>query len=71
MAGGPNFPQPNRPQSPLLPSPFTFRETLVLNRVLMLGSQAQTVIGRPILPDAVVHAVVEEHYRAACMMPVS
>uniref|UniRef100_A0A804NJV6 Uncharacterized protein n=1 Tax=Zea mays TaxID=4577 RepID=A0A804NJV6_MAIZE len=34
---------------------------LVLNRVLMLGSQAQTVIGRPILPDAVVHAVVEEH----------
>lgn len=24
MAGGPNFPQPNRPQSPLLPSPFTF-----------------------------------------------
>jgi large subunit ribosomal protein L21 len=29
----------------------------------MLGSQAQTVIGRPILPDAVVHAVVEEHVR--------
>jgi hypothetical protein len=28
MAGGPNFPQPNRPQSPLLPTPFTFRETV-------------------------------------------
>jgi hypothetical protein len=36
---------------------------LVLNRVLMLGSQAQTVIGKPILPDAAVHAVVEEHVR--------
>jgi hypothetical protein len=36
---------------------------LVLNRVLMLGSQTQTVIGRPILPDASVHAVVEEHVR--------
>ncbi|KAL5669695.1 hypothetical protein ACJX0J_021916 [Zea mays] len=32
---------------------------LVLNRVLMLGSQAQTVIGKPILPDAAVHAVLE------------
>jgi large subunit ribosomal protein L21 len=29
----------------------------------MLGSQAQTVIGKPILPDAAVHAVVEEHVR--------
>jgi len=29
----------------------------------MLGSQTQTVIGRPILPDATVHAVVEEHVR--------
>ncbi|KAF0919716.1 hypothetical protein E2562_031061 [Oryza meyeriana var. granulata] len=36
-------------------------DKLILNRVLMLGSQAQTVIGRPILPDAAVHAVVEEH----------
>ncbi|XP_066368257.1 large ribosomal subunit protein bL21m-like [Miscanthus floridulus] len=36
-------------------------DKLVLNRVLMLGSQTQTVIGRPILPDAAVHAVVEEH----------
>ncbi|KAL5664407.1 hypothetical protein ACJX0J_024515 [Zea mays] len=32
---------------------------LVLNRVLMLGSQAQTVIGKPTLPDAAVHAVLE------------
>ncbi|KAJ1264027.1 hypothetical protein BS78_09G231500 [Paspalum vaginatum] len=36
-------------------------DKLVLNRVLMLGSQTQTVIGRPTLPEAVVHAVVEEH----------
>uniref|UniRef100_A0A452ZV75 Large ribosomal subunit protein bL21m n=1 Tax=Aegilops tauschii subsp. strangulata TaxID=200361 RepID=A0A452ZV75_AEGTS len=36
-------------------------DKLVLNRVLMLGSQAQTIIGRPILTDATVHAVVEEH----------
>ncbi|KAM0930519.1 hypothetical protein ACQ4PT_000919 [Festuca glaucescens] len=34
---------------------------LILNRVLMLGSQAQTIIGRPTLIDAAVHAVVEEH----------
>ncbi|XP_020106591.1 50S ribosomal protein L21, mitochondrial-like [Ananas comosus] len=27
----------------------------------MLGSRTQTIIGRPILPDAAVHAVVEEH----------
>ncbi|KAL5202840.1 hypothetical protein ABZP36_013792 [Zizania latifolia] len=36
-------------------------DKLILNRVLMLGSQTQTVIGRPSLPDAAVHAVVEEH----------
>lgn len=36
-------------------------DKLVLNRVLMLGSATQTIIGRPILPDAAVHAVVEEH----------
>ncbi|OEL28826.1 50S ribosomal protein L21, mitochondrial [Dichanthelium oligosanthes] len=36
-------------------------DKLVLNRVLMLGSQTQTVIGRPLLPEAAVHAVVEEH----------
>ncbi|KAG8385552.1 hypothetical protein BUALT_Bualt03G0057100 [Buddleja alternifolia] len=36
-------------------------DKLVLNKVLMLGSQTQTVIGRPVLPDASVHAVVEEH----------
>jgi hypothetical protein len=29
----------------------------------MLGSQAETVIGRPTLTDATVHAVVEEHVR--------
>lgn len=36
-------------------------DKLILNRVLMLGSKTQTIIGRPILPDAAVHAVVEEH----------
>lgn len=29
----------------------------------MLGSTSQTMIGRPVLPDASVHAVVEEHVR--------
>ncbi|KAJ3695684.1 hypothetical protein LUZ60_001061 [Juncus effusus] len=36
-------------------------EKIVLNKVLMLGSKTQTIIGRPILVDAAVHAVVEEH----------
>ncbi|KAJ6377166.1 hypothetical protein OIU76_026187 [Salix suchowensis] len=27
----------------------------------MLGSSTQTIIGRPMVPDATVHAVVEEH----------
>ncbi|KAH9748708.1 50S ribosomal protein L21 [Citrus sinensis] len=34
---------------------------LILNKVLLLGSQHQTIIGRPMVPDAAVHAVVEEH----------
>ena len=36
---------------------------LILNLVLMLGSTAQTIIGRPVLPDAAVHAVVAVHVR--------
>ncbi|KAJ6803328.1 50S ribosomal protein L21, mitochondrial-like [Iris pallida] len=36
-------------------------DKLILNKVLMLGSRTQTVIGRPILPDSAVHAVIEEH----------
>ncbi|EPS57370.1 hypothetical protein M569_17448, partial [Genlisea aurea] len=36
-------------------------DMLLLNKVLLLGTEAQTMIGRPILPDAAVHAVVEEH----------
>ncbi|XP_062096159.1 large ribosomal subunit protein bL21m [Humulus lupulus] len=36
-------------------------EKIILNKVLMLGSSSQTVIGRPIVPDANVHAIVEEH----------
>ena len=34
---------------------------LTLTKVLLLGSSSQTIIGRPILPEATVHAVVEEH----------
>ncbi|XP_027916723.1 50S ribosomal protein L21, mitochondrial [Vigna unguiculata] len=36
-------------------------DRLILNKVLLLGSASQTIIGRPIVPDAAVHAVVEEH----------
>ncbi|CAN6443645.1 unnamed protein product [Victoria cruziana] len=36
-------------------------DKLILSKVLMLGSKTQTIIGRPILPSAEVHAVVEEH----------
>ncbi|XP_060193453.1 large ribosomal subunit protein bL21m [Lycium barbarum] len=36
-------------------------DKLILNKVMLLGSKTQTIIGRPILPDAAVHAVVEEH----------
>jgi hypothetical protein len=42
---------------------------LILNKVLLLGSTSQTIIGRPIVPDAAVHAVVEEHVSAD--LPVS
>ncbi|KAF8029959.1 hypothetical protein BT93_E2392 [Corymbia citriodora subsp. variegata] len=36
-------------------------DKLILNKVLLLGSQSQTIVGRPTVPDAAVHAVVEEH----------
>lgn len=36
-------------------------DKLILSKVLMLGSRSETIIGRPILPDAAVHAIVEEH----------
>ncbi|KAK9734547.1 hypothetical protein RND81_04G147300 [Saponaria officinalis] len=36
-------------------------DKLVLNKVMMVGSPTQTIIGRPILPEAAVHAIVEEH----------
>ncbi|XP_065880029.1 large ribosomal subunit protein bL21m [Euphorbia lathyris] len=36
-------------------------DKVILNKVLLLGSCSQTIIGRPILPDAAVHALVEEH----------
>ncbi|GLU23007.1 hypothetical protein SLE2022_390410 [Rubroshorea leprosula] len=36
-------------------------DKLILNKVLLLGSATQTIVGRPILPHAAVCAVVEEH----------
>ncbi|KAJ8761658.1 hypothetical protein K2173_004434 [Erythroxylum novogranatense] len=36
-------------------------DKLILNKVLLLGSATKTIVGRPTVPDAVVHAVVEEH----------
>ncbi|KAG0590170.1 hypothetical protein KC19_1G077900 [Ceratodon purpureus] len=36
-------------------------DKLMLNKVLMLGSKDQTIIGRPTVPKAAVFAVVEEH----------
>lgn len=36
-------------------------DKLILTKALMAGSPTQTMIGRPILPDVTVHAVVEEH----------
>ncbi|KAK7412764.1 hypothetical protein VNO78_04379 [Psophocarpus tetragonolobus] len=36
-------------------------DKLILDKVLLLGSASQTIVGRPIVPDASVHAVVEEH----------
>ncbi|KAF8413876.1 hypothetical protein HHK36_001870 [Tetracentron sinense] len=38
-----------------------FRLVHISSKVLMLGSRNQTIIGRPTLADAAVHAVVEEH----------
>lgn len=37
-------------------------DRLELRRVLLLGSQAETVIGRPYVPEAAVTAVVEEQF---------
>ncbi|CAL1372778.1 unnamed protein product [Linum trigynum] len=36
-------------------------DKLILTKVLLLGSATQTIVGRPIVPDSAVHAVVEEH----------
>ncbi|GKV10911.1 hypothetical protein SLEP1_g22215 [Rubroshorea leprosula] len=40
---------------------FDFLLQLILNKVLLLGSATQTIVGRPIVPHAAVCAVVEEH----------
>ncbi|KAE9597169.1 hypothetical protein Lal_00007592 [Lupinus albus] len=36
-------------------------DKLILNKVLLVGSDSQTIVGRPTVPGAAVHAVVEEH----------
>ncbi|KAK7252153.1 hypothetical protein RIF29_35911 [Crotalaria pallida] len=36
-------------------------DKLILNKVLLVGSDSQTIVGRPTVPYATVHAVVEEH----------
>lgn len=36
------------------------KQKIILNKVLMLGTKSETVIGRPILPGGAVHALVEE-----------
>ncbi|KAE9613537.1 hypothetical protein Lal_00016167 [Lupinus albus] len=36
-------------------------DKLILNNVLLVGSESQTIVGRPTVPGAAVHAVVEEH----------
>ena len=40
-------------------------DAVVLSEVIMVGTALRTVIGRPSVPGAVVHAVVEEHFREA------
>ncbi|CAN1807283.1 50S ribosomal protein L21, mitochondrial [Linum perenne] len=36
-------------------------DKLILNKVMLLGSPTETIVGRPIVPGSAVHAVVEEH----------
>ena len=40
-------------------------DPVVLSEVMMLGTAERTIIGRPSVPGAAVHAVVEEHFREA------
>eukprot|EP00252_Welwitschia_mirabilis_P028006 TRINITY_DN9909_c0_g1_i1.p1 TRINITY_DN9909_c0_g1~~TRINITY_DN9909_c0_g1_i1.p1 ORF type:complete len:281 (+),score=26.26 TRINITY_DN9909_c0_g1_i1:182-1024(+) len=36
-------------------------QKIMLKKVMLLGTKSQTIIGRPIIPGACVHAVVEQH----------
>lgn len=36
------------------------RLQVILNKVLLVGTKTSTYIGKPIVPNAAVHAVVEE-----------
>ncbi|GIL91256.1 hypothetical protein Vretimale_9947 [Volvox reticuliferus] len=38
-------------------------DVLALDRVMLLGSRAETIVGRPYVPGATVLAAVEEHFR--------
>ena len=40
-------------------------DPVILSDVIMVGTSTKTVIGRPSVPGAQVHAVVEEHFREA------
>jgi large subunit ribosomal protein L21 len=40
-------------------------DPVVLSEVMMVGTAERTIIGRPSVPGAAVHAVVEEHFREA------
>ena len=53
----------------LLMLQLLFPLQLILNKVLMLGSASQTIVGRPIVPEAAVHAVVEEHVSSPNLSP--
>ncbi|KAL5081014.1 hypothetical protein RYX36_009435 [Vicia faba] len=34
---------------------------MIMNKVLLLGSASETIVGRPIVSDATIHDVVEEN----------
>ncbi|XP_047322608.1 50S ribosomal protein L21, chloroplastic [Impatiens glandulifera] len=39
----------------------TVNAKIVLNKVLLVGTRTSTYLGQPVVPNAVIHAVVEEH----------
>lgn len=39
---------------------FAHQTLIILNKVLLVGTKSSTYIGKPVVPNAAVHAVVEE-----------